>query len=243
MSLFLDEKTKEEKFLKAREDREKGLSESLIELDRKGEWLHKLWFNYGWNECEKHVRESASIGFDDWFQREWKDYKGKIGTFRTTQENCYIAWENAAITCAIAKDKEIAEKDKRIKELDDIGFQLSATQCVHPEALTIREGQDGITCAKQGKIQSLESQLQHSKEWFSEAEERIKLLESQLKERDGRITNLIVDKHNLELDLNQRDEALARMEAQLNCRYEHPHFLLRDFLCNKCGFFRKGTNL
>lgn len=34
------------------------------------------------------------------------------------------------------------------------------------------------------KIQSLESQLQHSKEWFSEAEERIKLLESQLKERD-----------------------------------------------------------
>ena len=33
-----------------------------------------------------------------------------------------------------------------------------------------------------------------------------------------------------------------RLKRQLDCRYEHPHFLLEDFVCNKCGFFRKGVS-
>lgn len=49
--------------------------------------------------------------------------------------------------------------EKQLKYVDEMGAHLSATQCVHSEALTIREGQDGITCAKQERIKSLESAL------------------------------------------------------------------------------------
>lgn len=34
-------------------------------------------------------------GFDEWFEQEWKDYRGKIGTFKTVQENCAEAWTAA----------------------------------------------------------------------------------------------------------------------------------------------------
>jgi hypothetical protein len=43
------------------------------------------------------------------------------------------------------------------RAMDEMGY-LSATQCVHPEALIIREGQDGITCAKQERITDLEAE-------------------------------------------------------------------------------------
>ena len=54
---------------------------------------------------------------------------------------------------------QLAAKDKKIAELEQDGAQMSAYQCVHPESLTIREGQDGITCAKRERIAALEGLL------------------------------------------------------------------------------------
>lgn len=123
MSLFLDEKTKEEKFLKAREDREKGLSESLIELDRKGEWLHKLWFNYGWNECEKHVRESASVGFSEWAEETMP--------FSNGDEDDYLLSQDAWQACSIFKDKEIQYLESQLKERDEALLEIYGQPPMH----------------------------------------------------------------------------------------------------------------
>ncbi len=37
-----------ELYEQAYKERSKGMSEKLIEFDRRGDWLHKLWFNYGY---------------------------------------------------------------------------------------------------------------------------------------------------------------------------------------------------
>lgn len=59
--------------------------------------------------AQETIMAKSCEGFDDWFEHEWKDFYGKIGTFKTVQENCSEAWQ-AATLAAEKRNTEIIEK-------------------------------------------------------------------------------------------------------------------------------------
>jgi hypothetical protein len=50
----------------------------------------------------------------------------------------------------------------KINELEKINFELSASQCVHPEALSVEEGRDFVFCKKEDELTELRAEKERA---------------------------------------------------------------------------------
>lgn len=173
MSSFLDEKTKE---LFAEEHA------SVFRSDHFSK--HKDSYLAGWNECEKHVRESVVIGFDAVLEQ----VRGLCQHVLTLREEQIAreVWQ----ACVLAKYKETTEKDKRIKELEK--------SSMYDNAVIKHLNQEGKNFYK-----------------------RITALESQLKERDEALIDLVkfvddVACENIVFPRSRSSELIKKHQSLIN---------------------------
>lgn len=216
MSLFLDEKTKEEKA--------RGYTEATLKNRPSIGWVAQdVRDSYlaGWNECENHIKSNTAKGFGDWWFRNAPPKKKNDEFFRamasTNPEHhkASIVWQ----ACSIMKDKEleeatktfldsnaqsqrvITEKDKRIKELEAyIEHQLPTNKT------TIFRIKEPIN--------------QFFAKDFKDSQEKIQSLESQLKERDEALIDFVkVGEHDRPDEISYSElicDAIQKHQSLIN---------------------------
>lgn len=153
MNIFLDEKTKEG--IARRYTNSTVISDYLTDqLDcdtiKELEALEKDVYLAGWNECEKHVRESVSEGFGEW----WADFiRGHLGPEMVAVPELKIkkAWQAAKLSSLV----EIEQLKAQIKKRDEALIEVTRIVEEYKDFFAMGDNIHSFYCEHQSLINQI----------------------------------------------------------------------------------------